>query len=167
MASEPVHTKDAILGGALYLLQPVPFPTDGGTIELFGEGRQRRDLNYIDDVVDALLAVGANEEANGKIFNLGHHEVVSLAEVAKEAIRFTGCGNAVGVPFPLERQLIDIGNCYSSYRKIEHTLGWQPRVNLMEGLERTIEFYRQNREHYWSANEDTVSPAHTLLRRVK
>lgn len=122
---------------------------DGGVIELFGEGRQRRDLNYIDDVVDALLLAGASEEADGKIFNLGHDQIISLAEVARETIRLTGRGTAIGVPFPQERQLIDIGNCYCSYAKIEQALGWRPRVNLTEGLRRTIEFYRDNREHYW------------------
>jgi len=140
---------------------------DGETIELFGEGKQRRDLNYVDDVVDALLLAGASQEAEGKIFNLGHHQVVSLADVAEEAIRITGRGTAVGVPFPLERQLIDVGNCYCSYKNIERTLGWRPRVQLREGLERTIEFYRQNREHYVSdeksKNEDTVSKSYPKL----
>lgn len=133
---------------------------DGGTIELFGEGKQRRDLNYIDDAVDALLLAGASKEAEGNIFNLGHHEIVSLAEVAEEAIKLTGCGAVVGVPFPPERQLIDVGNCYCSYKKIEQVLGWRPRVDLNEGLKRTIEFYRQNTEHYWGADENTVSQAY-------
>lgn len=134
---------------------------DDATIELFGDGKQRRDLNYIDDVIDAILLAGASEESDGKIFNLGHHEIVSLAEVAAETIRQTGRGRAVGVPFPQERQLIDIGNCYCSYKKIEQTLGWRPRVVLSEGLRRTIEFYEANQRHYWDAkvaanDENTV-----------
>jgi UDP-glucose 4-epimerase len=134
---------------------------DGGVIELFGEGRQRRDLNYVDDVVEALLLAGASEAAEGEIFNLGADEPISLVELARQLIALTGRGVALGVPFPLDRQLIDIGNVYSSFRKIERTLGWRPRTPLRVGLPRTIDFYRQHRAHYWTADAETAagSPA--------
>jgi UDP-glucose 4-epimerase len=129
---------------------------DGAEIELFGEGRQRRDLNYVDDVVDALLRAGASEEAEGEIYNLGGAEPISLAELAHELIAQTGCGSVRAVPFPPERQIIDIGNVYSSFAKIETVLGWRPRTSLRAGLAQTIEFYRQHREHYWNGNADSV-----------
>lgn len=134
---------------------------DGETIELFGDGRQRRDLNYVDDVVDALLLAGLSEEAEGEIFNLGNPQNVSLAEIADLLIEITGRGAALGVAFPPERQLTDVGNCYCSSNKIEQLLGWKPKTDLREGLKRTIEFYSQNREHYWSADENTVSESYT------
>jgi UDP-glucose 4-epimerase len=140
---------------------------DGKTIELFGDGKHRRDLNHIDDVVDALLLAGVSEEAEGETFNLGHHQTVSLEEIANELIKITKQGTATGVPFPPERQLTDIGNCFCSYKKIEQVLGWRPQVDLKEGLARTVEFYEQNREHYWSFNENSVSRPYTALRRVK
>ena len=121
---------------------------DGGVIELFGDGHQKRDLVYVDDVVDALLLAGASEAAEGEIFNVGGDEPISLAELAEQLIALTGRGAAVGVPFPPERQLIDIGNFYSSFRKIERTLGWRPRTPLRFGLRRTIEFYQEYRTHY-------------------
>ncbi len=130
---------------------------DGEVIELFGEGRQRRDLNYVEDVIDALLLAGASEAAEGEIYNLGGDEPISLAELAAELIAQTGCGSVQPVPFPPERQIIDIGNVYSSYRKFETALGWQPRTPLNVGLARTIEFYRQHREHYWYGNADFLS----------
>ncbi|MEP7270989.1 MAG: NAD-dependent epimerase/dehydratase family protein [Acidobacteriota bacterium] len=129
---------------------------DGGAIELFGEGRQLRDLTYVDDVVDALLLAGASEQADGDIFNLGGDEPISLAELADELIALTGCGSARSTPFPVERQLIDIGNFYASYSKIERMLGWRPRTPLRAGLSRTIEYYRQHREHYWNSASDTI-----------
>lgn len=129
---------------------------DGGEIELFGEGMQRRDLNYVDDVVEALLMAGASERAEGEIFNLGDAEPISLAELAREMISLTGRGTARPTPFPPERQLIDIGNSYSSYRKIESALGWRPRTRLREGLARTIEFYRRYRAHYWEPHADQL-----------
>ena len=129
---------------------------DGGVIELFGDGKQKRDLVYVDDVVDALLLAGASAEAEGDIFNLGSEEPVSLAELADELIHLTGRGTVESKPFPSERRLIDIGNFHASCQKIETVLGWRPRTPLRKGLVQTIEFYTQNREHYWNPNESSL-----------
>ncbi|MBS1795436.1 MAG: NAD-dependent epimerase/dehydratase family protein [Acidobacteria bacterium] len=140
---------------------------NGETIELFGEGRQRRDLNYVDDVVDALLLAGLSEEAEGEIFNLGHPQNVSLAEIASTLISLTGRGTMAGVPFPPERQLTDIGNCYCSFAKIERVLGWRPKTDLREGLQRTIDFYERNREHYWNVDEkDSLSESYPSFKQI-
>ncbi|MBA3513907.1 MAG: NAD-dependent epimerase/dehydratase family protein [Pyrinomonadaceae bacterium] len=128
---------------------------DGGVIELFGEGRQRRDMNYVDDVVEALLLAGASESAEGEIFNLGGTPV-SLSALAGELVSLTGRGSISPVPFPLERQLIDIGNAYSSYQKIKTALGWSPHTPLAQGLAHTVEFYERNRTHYWEPDANTV-----------
>jgi UDP-glucose 4-epimerase len=138
---------------------------EGGVIELFGQGRQQRDLNYVDDVVEALLLAGASEAADGEIFNLGGDEPISVAELAAELIALTGRGVALGVPFPPDRQLIDIGNFYSSFLKIERTLGWRPRTSLRAGLRCTIEFYQQHRAHYWTSDADPVSGSPTRIPR--
>jgi UDP-glucose 4-epimerase len=121
---------------------------EGEVIELYGEGRQRRDMNYVDDVVEALLLAGASEEAEGEVYNLGADEPVSLAELAEELISITGRGTVRTVPFPPERQLIDVGNTHSSFAKIEAALGWRPRTPLGEGLRRTVGFYERHRAHY-------------------
>jgi len=123
---------------------------DGGMIELFGEGKQRRDMNYVEDVVEAMLLAGASEAAEGEIFNLGGDEPVTLSYLAEELIKITGRGAVTSVPFPPERQLIDIGNTYSSYQKIKSTLGWKPRTLLKEGLTQTVQFYQQHYDHYWN-----------------
>ena len=130
---------------------------EGGVIELFGDGRQRRDLNYVDDVVEALLLAGASEATDGEIFNLGGDEPVSVADLAAELITLTGRGVAHAVPFPPDRQLIDIGNFYSSFRKIERALGWRPRTSLRVGLQATIDFYRAHRAHYGISDAENIS----------
>lgn len=131
---------------------------DGETIELFGDGKQKRDLNYVDDVVDAILLAGASEEANGEFYNVGHHKPVCLHDLANEIIRIAGSGSILGVPFPRERRLIDIGNCYSSYDKIQKELGWFPKTDLNMGLVETIEFYKKNREEYWGTKTTSAIP---------
>jgi UDP-glucose 4-epimerase len=136
---------------------------DGGVIELFGEGKQRRDLNYVDDVIEALLLAGASEAAEGEVFNLGGEEPVLLSAIAEELIRLTGRGSVRCLPFPLERQSIDVGNAYSSYEKIQSVVGWRPRTSLRDGLTRTIRFYQKDRDHYWNVDADTLSRSQTTV----
>jgi nucleoside-diphosphate-sugar epimerase len=129
----------------------------GEVINLYGDGQHHRDLNYVDDVVDALLLAGTSEAADGEIFNLGHHETLSLREIAERIIQVTGRGSTVGVPFPAATGLTEIGNCHSSYEKIQKALDWSPKVNLSEGIKRTVQFYEAYGRHYWSADEYSVS----------
>jgi len=136
---------------------------DGQPIELFGGGRQRRDLNYVDDVVEALLLAGVSESAEGEIFNLGG-EPVTLAEIVDELIAITDCGSAVHqMPFPPERLLIDIGNFYSTYTKMESVIGWKPSTSLSVGLAQTIDYYKKYRTHYWNVNADSLPRSQTTI----
>jgi UDP-glucose 4-epimerase len=109
-----------------------------------------RDFNYVDDVVEALLLAGASSAADGGIFNLGSDETINLRDLAALLIDINGGGSFEIVPFPPDRKAIDIGDYYADYRLIQGRLGWRPKVPLREGLRRTLEFYRREREYYWS-----------------
>jgi UDP-glucose 4-epimerase len=124
---------------------------DGEQIDIFGDGSQLRDFTYVDDAVEAFLAAGASDAANGQVFNIGAIEPISLGEVAELLIDLAGTGSFRLLPFPEARRAIDIGSIYVDDRKIRRVLRWQPRIDLREGLTRTIEFYRAHRARYWAA----------------
>ncbi len=126
---------------------------DGETITVFGDGLQLRDFTYVDDAVEAFLMAGANDAANGQVFNIGAIEPISLRELAELLIEVCGSGRFELVPFPPERKAIDIGSIYVDDRKIRRVLKWRPRVDMREGLSRTIEFYRAHRGEYWTVPE--------------
>lgn len=119
----------------------------GEDIQIFGDGMQIRDLNYVDDVVHALLLCAAHPLARGKIYNLGG-EPINLLELARLMIKVNGSGNYVVVPFPESRKRIDIGDYYGDYSLIQAEVGWQPQVSLADGIGELLEFYRANWEHY-------------------
>ena len=118
-------------------------------IQIFGSGEQKRDFNFVGDVVEALLRGAMSDDANGQVFNLGHHEHVGLQELAELLVKLHAGGKCELVPFPEDRKAIDIGDYYADFRKIEKILGWSPTVTLKEGLKQTLEYYRQHHEHYW------------------
>lgn len=118
-------------------------------IVVYGTGGQVRDFNYVEDVVDALLVVALAKEANGEIFNLGHDCPVSLRDTAELLIELNGKGAYQLVPFPAERQAIDIGDYFGDFGKIRRCLGWTPSTSLQKGLRHTLEFYERHAAHYW------------------
>lgn len=118
-------------------------------IQVFGDGAQRRDFNYVDDAVEALLLAASSDPAVGKVYNLGSREVISLKDLAALLVEVNGVGRWECVPFSDELKRIDIGDYYGDYRKIESELGWRPKVSLREGLQRSLDFYRRHGRAYW------------------
>jgi UDP-glucose 4-epimerase len=125
---------------------------DGTPIHIFGTGEQRRDFNFIDDVVDALLRAAADPASEGQIFNLGHSEHVTLRQLADLLVPLRPGGRYDLVPFPADREAIDIGDYYSDFSKIRNALGWDPKVCLREGVSKTVDYYDRHRAHYWNAS---------------
>ncbi len=120
----------------------------GDEIQVFGDGSQRRDFNYVDDAVEALLAAAVSDHAVGQVLNLGAEPPISLKELADLLIKLNGSGQCRIVPFPEDRRAIDIGDYYADFSRAVSVLGWKPRVPLADGLQRTLDFYHEFGEHY-------------------
>ena len=107
----------------------------GGSVVLFGGGKQTRDFVYISDVVQALAAAAIADKVNRAIINIGSGIEVSIAELVekiehatgREAHRLINPEESGGVP----RLVADI-------HLAAELLNWKPRVSLEEGLERTL-----------------------------
>jgi UDP-glucose 4-epimerase len=122
---------------------------EGREIELFGGGDSLRDFNEVEDVVDAFILCGTADAAVGEVFNLGHPQPVTIRGFAELLLDVAGGGSLTERPFPPDRARIDIGSVYMDYGKIRERLGWEPRVDVRDGLARMVDYYRNNREHYW------------------
>ncbi|MET0324202.1 MAG: NAD-dependent epimerase/dehydratase family protein [Ilumatobacteraceae bacterium] len=115
---------------------------EGGDIVLYGDGTQRRDCVYVDDVVEALLLSATMPEAAGEIFNLGHQDSLTLAEIGRLTQAAAGRGGSVScVPWPDELLSIDIGSFQGDFAKAKRVLGWSPDVSFADGIADTIRHY--------------------------
>jgi UDP-glucose 4-epimerase len=121
----------------------------GDELLIYGDGSQRRDFTYVDDAVDAFLLAGVRAEADGEVFNLGGEAPFSLLELAQLLVDVAGAGSYRLEPFPDERRSIDIGDYFADDSKLRDRLGWKPDVTLREGLERSLEYYREHAAAYW------------------
>jgi nucleoside-diphosphate-sugar epimerase len=120
----------------------------GEEIQVWGDGLQKRDFNYVDDAVYAFLLAACRDEAVGTIYNLGDDEIVSLKDLAELVVKVNGSGEYRVIPFPPERKAIDIGDYYGNHGRIRAELGWSPQVKLAEGIARSLAFYRERGEAY-------------------
>lgn len=123
------------------LLQGVP-------MQIYGDGKQVRDYNYVDDVVDAMLITALSDNSYGQIYNLGSEEDLSLTKTAEIMSQLHTGGSFEYIPFPPSRKSIDIGDYQGSFEKIKTQLGWTPRTNFYEGMRETIAYYKDHLDHY-------------------
>ena len=146
------HNRQGFIG--VFIRQVI----NGEQIKIYGDGKQRRDYNYVDDVVNAFLLAAADDRVNGEAFNLGGFEVFSLARFVELLLEITNTGSYTLVPFPDEKKKIDIGDYYGNCEKIRAVLGWEPQVRLREGLEKTVAYFRQYKKHYWPKSDEPALP---------
>jgi UDP-glucose 4-epimerase len=122
---------------------------DGEEITVYGDGSPVRDMLYVDDAVDAFLLAALHAGSEGRVYNVGGGETVSLMELAERMIEVNGGGRVVKIPYPADRKKIDIGGYVSDTAKIRLELGWKPITRLNNGLAATLEYYRRHRDRYW------------------
>jgi nucleoside-diphosphate-sugar epimerase len=117
-------------------------------IQVFGDGTQRRDYNYVEDVLDALLIAATEKNAIGKVFNLGAPDPISLENTAKIMCKKIEGGDYQMIPFPEDRKAIDVGDFICDYSVFRDQFGWEPKVSFKEGIQRSLEYFRKEIEHY-------------------
>jgi UDP-glucose 4-epimerase len=112
---------------------------DGRPIQIFGDGEQRRDFTYVDNVVDGTLRAADTPGANGRIFNIAAsapETVNRLAELVGEIL-----GAEVKKEHGDERPG-DIRDSWADVTAARESLGFDPKADLEEGLRRTIAHLR-------------------------
>lgn len=115
----------------------------GGLLELHGGGVQTRDLTYVDNVVDACIAVAESpaEKVAGESFNVCAGGRVSINDLAVE-IGNHACPDGVLKFKATEARPGDIRDSFGTNDKLQRATGWRPRVDWREGIKRTVEALR-------------------------
>jgi UDP-glucose 4-epimerase len=107
---------------------------DGEPISVYGDGTQLRDYLYVDDAIDALIALC--DAPDGTVVNVGSGTGTSLRKAAETIVRVCGRGSVTTVPWPADAQLVETGDFVADISKLR-ALGWQPQIAFEEGIERT------------------------------
>jgi UDP-glucose 4-epimerase len=134
-----VYGPGQIGGGAIRAF--IEAALAGHDLTIHGDGSQIRAWCYVDDMVEALLACLERPEAVGQTFNVGNvRSTVTILDLAERIKRLTGCqGEIVFRPLHYSDVEIRIPNV----NKARELLGFEAKVDLDEGLARTIAWYRE------------------------
>jgi len=125
------HAAIALIAKALLRIDPYP---------IWGSGLQTRNFTHVEDTVSGLLLLGADRRENRyDVFNVGsstHHTVLEFVETVFDLIGWR--------PSEIDRQMdlpTGVANRASDNTKILDTFNWEPRIDLREGVARTIQWY--------------------------
>ncbi len=127
----------------------------GQELTLYGTGEQTRSFCYVDDLVDGLVRLMAAEGRHEPV-NLGNPVEFTVRELADEVSRIVG--QSIRVTYkPLPQD--DPTQRQPDITRAREWLGWEPRIPLAEGLERTIEYFRQRIERKRRSNREVALEA--------
>jgi len=103
-----------------------------------------RDLTFVDDSVQAAIALMKEEKAVGEVFNVGTGKDWTVEQLARTIGELTG-HSSVEIEVQKGRlRPLDVQRLNADYSKVRRLTGWEPRTDLKTGLEKTIEWYREN-----------------------
>lgn len=128
MAIDDGRVVPAFIGAALA----------GEPLPVFGDGLQTRSLCYVSDLVEALLLVAFDGNANGRVFNLGNPHEVTMLELARAVS--DAAGSQTGIVFS-EAAADDPSRRRPDITRMQERYGWQPIVGLADGLRQTVDYF--------------------------
>lgn len=108
-------------------------------ITIYGDGSQTRSFCYVDDLVEGLIRLMNKSDATQSPINLGNPNEISVLELAKTIISMTNSKSKV-IQLPLPQD--DPKQRRPDIDKAKKVLGWEPKINLENGLTKTIEYFK-------------------------
>lgn len=111
---------------------------EGRPLEIFGDGSQRRDFTYIDDIADG--TVRAIKKVGFEVINLGGNRPHTISEMIALIEKHSGkTARLLKKPF----RETDMRATWADISRARKLLGWKPRVSLDEGIRRTVVWWRE------------------------
>ena len=103
-------------------------------INIYGDGKQNRNVMYVGDAADLLYECVFHEEIFGNVYFAVHREHYSVIDIAREIISVFGKGKIKKMEWPDMRKRIEIDNVIISAEKLYYDIKYEPRYNLRQGL---------------------------------
>ena len=120
-----------------------------GEVIRLGSTDPTRDLNYVDDIVEAFVRTASRAEAVGQVTNVGSGQETSIGQLADIILRLLRSSARVETDEQRRRpKRSEVERLVCDNRKARTLLDWTPKTSLEEGLRRTIEWMRRHVERY-------------------
>ena len=114
---------------------------EDGIINVWGTGEETRDLLHVNDLVDFIELALENQESMYKLYNVGLGKEIAIRELVEKIIKISG--RKLDIVHDLSKPTIKT-SLYLDCSKALNELGWSPKISLEEGIQRTIEWHKEN-----------------------
>lgn len=114
---------------------------EGGDITIWGEGKEKRDFLYIDDLISAVDLCIMKQERGYELLNIGCGKAISISELVKMIIGISK--KNISIMYDTSKPNIPT-ELSLDYTKAKELLGWEPNISLEEGISKTIRWYKEN-----------------------
>ena len=114
---------------------------------IYGTGRQSRCFCYVQDIIDAIIALIDCEQALGKVYNIGSAEEITIEDLADKVIEMTGSSSKkehISYEQAYGRPIEDMTRRVPSLERIKASVGWEPKTFLAQTLQVIIESEKSN-----------------------
>jgi UDP-glucose 4-epimerase len=122
---------------------------EGKPLTVFGEGLQKRDYIFVEDVAEGILNAALAPETAGQVYNLGSGIGIPFIDMVHLVAQTIPGTEIQHLPWPKDRYFVETGDFVADISKIKKATGWAPGIGLAEGIQKTVDFYQRHREHYW------------------
>ena len=113
----------------------------GENITIYGDGSQTRSFQYVDDLVEGMIRMMASDDSFTGPVNIGNPNEFSILELAKNIIHLTNSkSKIIHLPLPQDDPMQRQPDISLAYEKLN---GWKPKVELKDGLEKTIKYFEE------------------------
>ena len=102
-------------------------------------GNQFRDFTYIDDVINAIYKTLKSKKSNGELINIGFGKPNKIKDVIQKIVKYIGKGEPIFSKLKIRND--EPKNLYPNIKKAKRILNWSPKINLRNGIKKTIKFY--------------------------
>lgn len=112
----------------------------GQHLSIYGTGHQTRSFCYVDDLVDGILALMSSSVVGPHPVNLGNPTETTVKSLAEQILHLTNSSSTMeSLPLPVD----DPQQRKADITRAVQTLGWEPKVPLTQGLQKTISYFQQ------------------------
>ena len=114
--------------------------TGGKAPTIFGDGMQTRDFVYVTNVVEAMIQAATAPAASPHVYNIGHGQGITVLDLVRHLNELLGTNLK---PVHAPPRAGDVRFSQADVSRAERDLGYDPKITFLEGLRRTLAWYRQ------------------------
>lgn len=122
------------------------------------EGRQTREFNYVENLVDGFILAGEKPEAVGRIINLGSGDEIAIRDLITRIHTLTGSRSELRIG-ALPNRPTEIWRMSADWEQAREILGYSPRISFEAGLKQTVDWFRAYRRTFQDASSPLMQLA--------